>query len=314
MSRQWGRAVKVKLGSTVLVDFDTSRRPGDQERGLDCSFTVSRLSDPTPQKSKLRVWGLSERVRQGISRIVTEAREQAWQTQQALRTAQITIEAGRPGRTVELSADWVLDVKHAKDGADWVTDFECEDGRLAWSSGFVSETRSGTVDPLAAALALQKSLGLLPDSDVTTTAEAAPALAAGGFRGFPGGLATFGPVKQINEQLMSALGRRPIWRRGQLVWTRPDIADLKQKVILQEGSNDAGGTLLHLEEPVALGMRKARAMLDGLLEIGRQVVLTRADGTQIEPYPFRVSEVTHSAATRENTWQSELLLRPSALD
>ncbi|MGB1016845.1 MAG: hypothetical protein ACPG4T_22080, partial [Nannocystaceae bacterium] len=61
------------------------------------------------------------------------------------------------------------------------------------------------------------------------------------------------------------------------------------------------------------GVRRARALLHPLLEIGRQVVLQRADQTPLDFYPFHVAEVTHSGSTFGPEWYSDVVLRPSPL-
>lgn len=318
-ARQFHRQIKVTLGSgavqTVLVDFDTSRPTAEQEKALDCRFTIERFSKPEPQPSRVSVWGLSETTRETLSRKIFEAREQSWRTQQALRVARIRVEAGRPQSTGILSDDYVIDVTHGRDGADWRTDFVCQDGRLAWASAFVSESRSDTIDPIAFAAKQQEALGLFGGSPVTpSSANMIPEVAAGGFKGFQGGLSLFGAYQDQNRQLLSAIGYRPIWRRGTLQWTRPDLADLTPAVVLREANASRTSPLLYLSEAGAFGVRKAKVLLDPLLEISRQVILFDGRDRRISQWPYRVDSATYTGATREVAFYADLILRPSPPD
>lgn len=318
-ARQFHRRIRVVLGSgavqTVLVDYDTSRPTAEQERALDCRFTIERFSKPEPQPSRVSVWGLSATTRETLSRQIYEAREQSWRTQQALRVARLRVEAGRPNSNGVLSDDYVTDVTHGRDGADWRTDFVCQDGRLAWASAFVSESRSDTIDPIAYAAKQQEALGLFGGAPVTpSSATMMPEVAAGGFAGFQGGLSLFGAFQDQNRQLLSAIGYRPIWRRGVLQWTRPDLADLTPAVVLREGSPTRASTLLYLSEAGAFGVRKAKALLDPQIEVSRQVILYDARDRLISQWPYRVDSVTYTGATREVGFYAEAILRPSPPD
>lgn len=311
---QRGREIRVTLsgpggagGAVVLTDYDSSRGV-ESARGLDVDFVAQLYSEPQPQPLEVVVFGLAARVRDQLSEVVESARELAYRTRTATRVGQVRVEAGRPGLRALLAAAEIYEVDHARDGADWRTVIRGADGRAAWASGFVSGSVSGFTDPTRAAAALQRSLGITVDEAGTTTAGAAPDLVAQGFAGFAGGFdaGLFGASAAANQRMLGALGRRPIWVRGQLRWTRPDLADLRPAVVLREGA-----TLLELGKPGEYGVRTARAQLDPLFEPGRQVLLVRPGGTPLAPYPFRVDGVRHRGSSYAEPWDSELTLRPS---
>lgn len=311
---QRGREVRIVLsgpggagGRVVLTDYDSSRGV-EGARGLDADFTVELLSDPSPQPLEVTVIGLAPRVRDQLSRVVEDARELAYRRRARLQIGRIAVEAGRPGLRALLSSADIYEVDHARDGADWRSVIRGADGRVAWSAGFVSGSVSGFTDPTRAAAALQRDLGITVDEAGASTAEASPDLVAQGFAGFAGGFdqGLFGASQAANQRILGALGRRPIWVRGQLRWTRPDLADLRPAVVLREGR-----TLLELGKPGEYGIRSAVAQLDPLFEPGRQILLVRAGGTPLAPYPFRVDGVRHRGSTHTAAWESELTLRPS---
>lgn len=311
-----GRAIQVEItgagvapGRSLLVaDYDSSRWRG-AERGLDVSFSVRRHSALEPQPSTITIWGLSEQTRDTISRAVEEAREQAYLTATQARTGVVTVRAGRPGvRLVEICSDQITDTPmHERDGADWRTTIQAADGRLPWAYGKVSETRSETVDPLEVARQQQIALGVqAQQAGDFTLAEFAPDLVARGFTGYAGGLTMFGAFVDQNQAVLNALGLQARFSRGQLVWYRADEAEIQPALELVEGS-----TLLRLDPPAAYGYRRGRAMLNPLIEVGRQIFVRRTSGQRLGPY--RVDDVTYTGGTRESAWYADFTLRPTSV-
>lgn len=308
--RQFGRAVKVLLGDVLLCEYDSE---AGLRRGLDVRFKIDRAAVNQPQNSILEVWGLNQAARERISRKVFEAREQSYLRRRSLRTAQIRIIAGRPGAAQELSRDYVMNVTHDRDGADWKSTFTCQDGLLAWSESYVSESSDGTLDPIQAAQDFAKEYDLLNLATATTLPEAAPDAVAGGFTGIAGGVQMFGASHRVNSQLMSALNRRPVWQKGQWQWTRLDLAEITPAIELVEGA-----TALSVSEPGQLGVRKVRAMLDPQIEISRQIFLrlnrvTPASPREVTSGPYRVDSVTYSGETRGPAWYADTTLRPTKI-
>jgi len=309
--REVGREVRVTLTgaginpglSLVVADYSSER----EDRGLDVSFRITRHSRLEPQESEITVWGLSAPTRDRIARAVEDAREQSYATSQFLRSGVVAISAGRPGRAAELCADVITDTPTSeRDGSDWRTTIRAADGRLPWAYARISETRSSTVDPIQVAQQAQAALGLQAEQAGATLAEFAPDLVARGFTGYAGGLSLFGDFVDQNAAIMGRLGLRQRFSRGQLVWFRDTTAEIVPAIELVEGS-----TLLSLDPPIAFGYRKARAMLNPALEIGRQIFLRLASGSRLGPY--RIDEATYTGGTREAAWYADLLLRPTSL-
>lgn len=304
--RQDGRACRVTLaGQVLLADFDTSRRRsgGRANRGLDVAFEITRTSSPDPQPSQVRVWGLSSRTRDILTRSVFEARERSYADATALQTAVVRVEAGRPGRVGVLSEDWIMETPlHERDGADWVTTLICQDGRLNWASAFVSESRSTTVDPAALARAQQEAQGVL-GSGADALLAVDPQLVAEGFGRLSGKAVSFGNTRS-NRQTLQLLNRTPIWQRGKIQWVRTDEPQGSAVELVE------GATLLSLSEPAAGGFRDALCLLDPELELGRQVTIRRAGGRRLGPY--RVDSVTYTGETAGVPWYAALKLRPTA--
>ena len=214
---------------------------------------------------------------------------------------------GRPGSgLVEICSDQNVDVPtHERDGADWRTTIRAADGLLPWAHGKVSETRSETVDPIEVARQQQVQLGP-QGGGAYTLAEPAPDLVARGFTGYAGGLTRFGAFVDQNQAVLNAFGLQARFSRGALVWFRADEAEIAPAVELVEGA-----TLLHLDPPAAFGYRRARAMLNPLLEIGREIFVRTSRGQRLGPY--RVDEVTYTLGTRETAWYADMSLRPTSL-
>ena len=292
-----GRACKITLGgSIVLADFSTERR----ERGLRCAFEITKTSTADPQTSVVRVWGLSRRTRDILTRAIAEAREKSYEEASALQTAKVRVEAGQPGRTGVLSDDWIIETPtHSRDGADWVTTLSCQDGRVKGEGFFVSETVSTEPSPAATARSIEKAAEILGEEGAQALD---PQLAIEGFGRMSGSLTSFGAPN--GTQVLQTLGITPIWQRGQLVWVRTD-APQGFALRLTEGRS-----LLTLSEPAAYGYREGTAILDPEIELGRQIWISRDRGSDLGPY--RVDTVTYTGDTDSIDWYAKIKLRPTA--
>lgn len=307
---QWDRRLRVEVDGAVVVDFDTSRPGAATNAGLDADVSATLLSGPEPQPSTTTIYGLAKPRIEAIAAVVLRAREQAFASRQVLRVGRVRVFAGRPPTAALLVDHEIVEVATGRSGADTYLRIEARDGRVAWSDSFVTTSTSPFYDPTDAARAFAARLGITTDpaaASVSTSSER-PDL-VGGFAGFAGGAdrGLLGSSAGANQRLLSAVGRRPVWVRGELRWVRPDLADLTPAVELLESS-----TLLWLDPPQERGIRRAVALLDPLFEPGRQVWLRRKTGGLLVPTPFRVESVVHTASTtRDDGWTSDLVLRPS---
>lgn len=305
---QYHRSLLIRVGDVVLTDFDSSRPGPLRNRGLDGSSSVTLLSGPEPQPSTTTVYGLAADRIEAIAQVMREARERAFLARQVLRVGRIQVAAGRPGFASVIADHEIVDLETGLVGADRFITIQARDGRLAWADSFVTSTTSPYFDPTDAARALAHQLGIETQTGAATTSTTRPDL-AGGFTGFAGGAdrGLFGASAGANQRLLSSLGIRPVYVRGAVRWVRPDLADLVPAVELVEDA-----TLLWLDPPGELGVRKARALFDPLFEPGRQVFLRARTGKTLTPTPYRVDSVVHEVSTSEDqNWTSSLVLRPS---
>lgn len=297
----------------VLVDYDDSRAAagGAASLGLDASFAVTRHTLIEPQPMKLQVWGLSRERRERITRQANEALERAYRERSLRQIGRVSVSAGRPGGAygLLLSAE-ILEVRHHRDGPDWRTEIAAQDGRIAWKSGFVSESATGNTDLLTIEEILRAAIPILEGEEPADAFKAAAPelLQRKGYDGPEQSFVAFGPWAASNEDILKVLGLRSFWNSGRLITVRADELALAEAVVLVEGR-----TLLRAD-PVARGYVEADALLDYRLEPGRQVLLQREDGSQVGlSATYRVDQVEHRGSTWATDWTSAMVLRPTGL-
>lgn len=297
----------------VLVDYDDSRATsgGAASLGLDASFAVSRHTLIEPQPLTLQVWGLSRERRERITRQANEALERAYRERSLRQIGRVAVEAGRPGGAfgLLLSAE-IMEVKHRREGADWRTEIKAQDGRIAWKSGFVSESATGNTDLLTIEEILRAAIPVLEGEEPADALKAAAPelLQRKGYDGPAQGFVAFGPWAASNEDVLKTLGLRSFWNSGRLITVGASELALDEAVVLVEGR-----TLLRADT-VARGYVEADALLDYRLEPGRQVLLQRQDGSQVGlSATYRIDQVEHRGSTWSTEWTSALSLRPTGL-
>ncbi len=316
---QWGRRLRVTLTmggedeDLVVADYDDSRAEsgGAAALGLDATFAVTRHTLIEPQPLKVQVWGLSRERRDRLTRQVNEALERAYRTRSARRIGRIAVEAGRPGGAygLLLSAE-VMECKHHRDGADWRTEITAQDGRIAWKSGFVSESATGNTDLRTVEGLLSAAIPVLDGQEPSEAFKAAfpELLQRKGYDGPEQGFVMFGPWAKTNEDVKKLLNLREFWNSGRLITIGANELALDEAVVLVYGK-----TLLRADK-VARGYVEAEALLDPRLEPGRQVRLEREDGTQYGlSTTYRVDQVEHRGSTWATEWTSAVVLRPTGL-
>lgn len=316
---QWGRRLRVTLTmggedeDLVVCDYDDSRAEagGAASSGLDASFAVTRHTLIEPQPLKVQVWGLSRERRERLTRQANEALERAYRTRSVRRIGRVAVEAGRPGGSfgLLLSAE-AMEVRHHREGADWRTEITAQDGRLAWKSGFVSESATGNTDLLTIEEILRAAIPVLEGEEPADAFRAAAPelLQRKGYDGPSEGFVAFGPWAASNEDILQVLGLRSFWNSGRLITVGANELALTEAIELVYGS-----TLLRADT-VARGYVEADALLDHRLEPGRQVILRREDGTQYGlSATYRIDQVEHRGSSWSQEWMSAMVLRPTGL-
>jgi hypothetical protein len=127
-----------------------------------------------------------------------------------------------------------------------------------------------------------------------------------------------GQSRDVRTEIANALGLTAFFDRGQLVYLSLNAVTQGEAVLLQ-AKGPAGpvptpspGGLLEWEEQ-SRGYVSARCLLNYKLTAGRQVILQDHLGAPIGVGVFRVDHVRHAGSAIESTYNSEVLLRPTAI-
>lgn len=306
-TQQFGRRLVAKVDDVVVCDFDDSRGSGSLA-GLDASFVVTQHTRLEAQPMQLTVYGLSRETRDALDRRRDDALETAYRERSIRRMGRVTIEAGRPDTYGLLANHDVMDIRHHREGADWRTEITAQDGRIQWRSAFVAESTSGGVDLSTVEQIVAAAVPVLEGKSPPEVFQAAfpDLLQRTGVGGYEQGFVMFGPSLDENENQLNLLGLKGFWNKGQLIQIRADLPGLDQALVLVEGA-----TVLEAQTE-ARGYVRVTALLDHRIEPGRQVILLRADGSVYGGAPtYRVEQVEHTGSSWAETWQSEVVLRPS---
>lgn len=295
------------MDDVQICDYDDSRGIG-ASAGLDCAFGVTKHTRLEAQPARVTIYGLAADVRHALDRRRDEAMDTAYRERSIRKIGRVKIQAGRPEEFGPLADHEIMDIRHHRDGGDWRTEITAQDGRIAWRTGFVSETASGNVDLSTQEAIINAAIPILEGKAPADVFQAAfpELLSKTGVGGHEQGFVMFGASIDENENLLQLLGLRAFWNNGQLVYIPADQPGFDFAVELVEGQ-----TVLEAQSE-ARGYVRVTCLMDHRIEPGRQVVLRREDGTLYAGAPtYRVEQVEHSGATFSAEWQTVAVLRPT---
>jgi hypothetical protein len=206
-------------------------------------------------------------------------------------------------------------IKHKYAGG-WVTTITAQDGRYPWQNGFVTEQVAPGVTYRDMELITQLSEGFLEgtlSADVIQQ-KVPELLVRKDFAGYINGRVLSGPSRDLQTEIATTLGLTCFFDRGQRVYLDLNAVTQEEAVVLKLiGRNKnvpSPGGLLEYEEQ-SRGFVTARCLLNHRITAGRQVLLQDETGQPIGEGTFRADHVRHAGSAVEQTYNSEVLLRPT---
>lgn len=327
----------------LLTDIDPAALMESERRSLDCTFTTEAHTKLDPMPTEVTIYGLSKVVRDQLLQQQKQAASQSWQEYQkvlnrslliepesavqvqqqlSFQGLQVRIEAGYEGDFGLIANATTLPdgIKHRYDGNGFVTTIKAQDNRYPWQNGFVNESVAPGVTLRDMDLVNSLSQGFLEgDVSAAVIQEKVPELLVRkDFAGYVNGGILSGQCRDVEAEIARTLGLTLFYDRGQKVYLDLNAVTQDEAVLLQE-KGPAGavptpspGGLLEWEEQ-SRGYISARCLLNYKLTAGRQVILQDRFGDPIGVGVFRIDHVRHAGSAVEATYNSEVLLRPTAI-
>jgi hypothetical protein len=340
---QFGRRIRVTLGNIVITDIDPAAPMESERRSLDCTFTTEAHTKLEPLLTEATIYGINKITRDQLIQQQKQAASRSWQEYQkvlnrslliepesavqvqqqlSFQGLQLRIEAGYEGDFGLIANATTLPdgIKHRYDGNGYVTTIKAQDNRYPWQNGFVNEPVAPGVTLRDMDLITQLSEGYLEgDIAASVIQEQTPELLVRkDFAGYINGGILSGQTRDVRTEIANALGLTAFFDRGQLVYLNLNAVTQEEAVLLQEkgpaGSvpTPSPGGLLEWEEQ-SRGYISARCLLNYKLTAGRQVIMQDRFGDPIGVGVFRIDHVRHAGSAIESTYNSEVLLRPTAI-
>ena len=338
----FGRRIRVIVGNIVVADIDPSAPTESERRSLDVTFSTEAHTKLEPLATDVTIFGLNKQTRDALIAQQKAAASLAWQEYQKVLTGALLVlpEAAFQvqqqlifeGLQVRIEAGYADDyglianaqampdgIAHEYTGAGWVTTIKAQDGRYPWQNGFVNEEVAPGVTLRAMDLITQLSEGFLNGTVSSEVVEqkAPELLVRKDFAGYVNGGVLGGQTRDIRSEMTQALGLTAFFDRGQLVYLDLNAVTQDEAVLLVLKGPDRGipmptpGGLLSYKEQ-SRGFVTARTLLNHKLTAGRQVIMQDASGVPIGEGVFRVDHVRHAGSAIDSTYNSEVLLRPTA--
>lgn len=335
----FGRRIRVTIGRQVVVDLDPSV-PFDvnDERNLHVDFNVSTHAKPEPLVASVTVFNLNREVRSQLDNQQQRARHQASQQYQAVLTGDILVEPDEvasaseslvtQGATVRIEAGYQDDfgLIHVgvvlPDGFEddpstpgFVTSFQSQDTRLAWSNTFVSEEIAPGVTLVdynkALRVAEQYKRGEIGGAEVEAQAPGLLERKLDVF-GYENGKVLHGQSRDESSNLMNTLGLQAFLVDGKPYYLTKEATRYTEAVVLklvpQDENAAAPGGLLTVKKQGRF--YAGRCLLNYRMSAGRQVRLLDDFDRPIGGGLFRVEHATHSGSSYSQTYYTDFVLRP----
>jgi hypothetical protein len=341
----FGRRIRITVGDEIVCDLDPFEDQDTNDgRNLDVTFTTEKHTKLEPLKTSLTLYGLSRDRRDLLTSNLDAANKIAWKTRRKIQAGQVDILEGQEqaalqslrvnGARVKIEAGYgnefgVLNVaqilpnglKHSYEGPGWKTEISAQDNRFLWQNAFVSQTVAGGVSLYDYQAVIDASEAVQAGEEAVSAFTAAfPNLTQ--IKDIPGhknGFVLHGQAQRNRRQLCEVLGLRPFLNEfGELIYLDANATRSTQAVKL------APSTGLLSKQRQDRGYYTAVSLLNYRLGPGVQVLFFDEDPDSPDPNRplevpvdggvFRVDHATHTASSFDDTYYSELVLRPTSLD
>lgn len=277
MARLFGRKLALTIGDKR---FDTPPDPTKPfDPGLRVSFRIDKKPASEPDKAEISIWNLASATRSALSR---DSRPT------------LALQAGYQDEFGMLFYGKAINIKHVKDGPDWVTRFTGLDGpdpTATLNASFPPGTdipeilrRAAEALGVGVKAALEKIRG-----ENRSFTEA--------IRELPKGFTAAGPAKDVIDNLMKSMGLQWSVQDGQIVVSEPTGAAVTTRIEIGAASG-----LVDSPEPALLGRVKFRSLLRPTIKPFNIVSL---DAISVKGR-VRCDAVTHVGDTYGMQWHTEV--------
>lgn len=259
---------------------------------LRTTFSIERHHKPEPGRAVIEVYNLGPDSRSRLSQDFERELGAGF-----VRDVQATLEAGYEHAFPLIFRGKIARVWHRRDGPDWVTTLEADDGarELATKRVRISFTEGTRVTDVFRSVASQLGLGLGNALKMFQEGNFSRSISQ-----FAEGLVLSGSSRDVLEQLARSAGLEYSVQNEQLVFTRSGEPLAGQVVEL---SRDTG--LVGAPEPGEQGLVRCRALIRPGLEPARRVHLQSAS---VDGF-YRCASVTYTGDSHGVDWYADLDLQ-----
>jgi len=240
-------------------------------------FSIEKTEDSAPNKGTLEIYNLSQKKRNAVQ----------------IKGMPVSVDAGYVARKDRLFFGKLQYADSNRDGGDWVTTIEVQDGAFEFGSKRVNLAfgPGATLQAVLLKLAQESGLGL-GNSAVKFVAPRR------GLTAFKTGLVLNGRVSDMLDSYVAAAGYTWSIQDGQLQVLSPDETLVEEMVNLTDSTG-----LIGAPEKAEDGTITARALLTGAIRPGRRVNIfsKSVDKSGI----FKTSRVQYVGDTWGSDWYTE---------
>ncbi len=248
---------------------------------LKVIFNIEKSTDRDPNKATITVHNLAERTRKELQK------EQP-----------VIVQAGYTNTIQQIFSGDITYISHAREGVDWVTTLQCNDGARQYVSARLSVSFGPGTQFRSLLQTLAEALGV-------GLGNAQGQFTAGDFRGglveFTKGVVVSGKVSDILDKYVTTAGFKWSLQDGQLQILKPGQTTTEELVVLTKDSGLIGSPEVGEE-----GIVSAKSLLQGTIRPGRRIRIEslEVDGT------FKIERVSHVGDSWGTDWYTELEAKP----
>jgi hypothetical protein len=279
----------IKIGETSIpLQFQDPLQLDKPQTILRAQFSVEKTSNRDPNKATVTIYNLSESNRKqlqtGADLLATPKTAWNWP---------LLIEAGYTGNRGQIFSGDVRFVSSRREGVDWVTTVEADDGGRDYSSARLNKAFGPGTTVASILNEAAKALGVGLGNSATKFAGAS-------FRGkiwnFKKGVVLNGSVARILDKYVTSAGYSWSIQDGQLQVLGPDETLLDVEIVLNSSSG-----LIGTPEKGEKGIVRATSLIRPEIRPGRRIALASSAATGT----YKALSTVHSGDTRGNDWYTE---------
>jgi hypothetical protein len=293
----FNRAFSLNIGGIPIeTQLSDISQPEKTEPTLKVGFDIVRNLNKDPNTAYVSVYDLNYMNRallqEGSDLVDT------FRSVNKLYDWPLVIEAGYVGSKEVLFTGNITYATSRREGVDWVTDIECEDGGNKYRNKRMNQSYQPGATVLSVATQAAALLDLGPGNLIDK-------LGVGVFRKgysvFTQGFVASGRVSDVLDQLLSSAGFTWSIQDGNLLILGPTETALEEVVVLSQKTG-----LIGSPEKGEKGILTAKSLLQGKLKPGRRIVMD----SELVTGQYKIERVEHFGDTWGTDWYSEVEAKP----